>query len=122
MDHTKRYIKIIFYFVIILYLYVIYDNINDIENFIKGLDFETFVNSKEKIYATIYCLQVIGEAVKNLPEEIREKYQDMPWRKVAGMRDKLIHGYFTVDFDKVWETLKRDLPPLKKVITNILQT
>jgi len=66
-------------------------------------------------------LQVIGEAVKNLPEEIREDYPDIPWRKVAGMRDRLIHGYFTVDFYKVWETIKRDLPPLKKIISEILK-
>ena len=102
------------------FLVDILNAVNDIEVFIKDIDFETFVNSREKIYATIYCLQIIGEAVKNLPEEIKEGYPEIPWRKVAGMRDRLIHGYFTVDFDKVWETIKRDLLPLKKTITKIL--
>jgi len=103
------------------FLVDILNAVNDIETFIKELTFETFINNREKIFAIIYCLQVIGEAVKNLPEEIREDYQEIPWSKIAGMRDRLIHGYFTVDFDKVWETIKRDLPPLKKIITKILK-
>jgi uncharacterized protein with HEPN domain len=64
------------------FLVDILNAVNDIENFVKDIDFETFVNSREKIYATIYCLQVIGEAVKNLPEEIRDDYPEIPWRKV----------------------------------------
>lgn len=66
------------------------------------MDFESFVKDREKLYATVCCLQVIGEAVKNIPEEIREKYQEIPWRRIAGMRDRLIHGYFTVNFERVW--------------------
>jgi len=95
--------------------------IRDIDNFVRGMNFESFVNDKEKTYATVYCLQVIGEAVKNIPGEIKEKYQEIPWRKVVGMRDRLIHGYFTVDFERVWETVKRDLPPLKEAINKILE-
>lgn len=95
--------------------------IKDINNFVEGMDFESFVNDMEKIYATVYCLQVIGEAVKNIPEEVKEKYHNIPWRKIAGMRDRLIHGYFTVDSERVWETVRRDLPPLKEAITKILE-
>jgi len=95
--------------------------ISDIDNFAKGMNFEAFVNDKEKIYATVYCLQVIGEAVKNIPSEIKEKYQEIPWRRIVGMRDRLIHGYFSVDFERVWETVKRDLPPLKEAINKILK-
>jgi len=95
--------------------------IREIDGFVEGIDFQSFVKDREKLYATVYCLQVIGEAVKNIPEETREKYQKLPWRKIAGMRDRLIHGYFTVDFERVWETIKRDLPPLKEAITRILK-
>ena len=64
--------------------------IRDINNFVEDMDFESFVKNK-RIYATVYCLQVIGEAVKSIPEEIRKKYQGIPWRKMVGMRDRLIH-------------------------------
>jgi uncharacterized protein with HEPN domain len=93
--------------------------IRDINNFVKGMDFKSFANDKEKAYATIYCLQIIGEAVKNIPSEVKEKYRAVPWQKIAGMRDRLIHGYFVVDFEKVWTTIKRDLPPLKESVTKI---
>ncbi|WXG39304.1 MAG: DUF86 domain-containing protein [Candidatus Freyarchaeum deiterrae] len=101
------------------FLVDILNAIGDIDNFVEDLDFESFVDNKEKLYATVYCLQIIGEAVKNIPEEIKKKYKKIPWREIAGMRDKLTHGYFVVDFERVWETVKRDLPPLKEIINKI---
>lgn len=95
--------------------------IRDIDVFVKDMDFKSFTKNREKVYAVVYCLQVIGEAVKSVPEEIREEYQEIPWRKIAAMRDRLIHGYFAVDFERVWETIKRDLPPLKETVTKILE-
>jgi uncharacterized protein with HEPN domain len=103
------------------YLTDIKNAIWDIDNFVKGKDFKSFANDKEKTYATIYCLQIIGEAVKNIPAEVKEKYRAVPWRKIAGMRDRLIHGYFVADLEKVWETIKRDLPPLKENLTKIFE-
>jgi len=103
------------------YLVDVMNAIRDIENFMKGMDFESFAKNREKVFAVIYCLEVIGEAVKKIPDEVREKYQAIPWRKIAGMRDRLIHGYFTVDFERVWESINRDLPPLKDAVTEILK-
>jgi len=103
------------------YLVDVMNAIRDIENFMKGMDFESFAKNREKVFAVIYCLEVIGEAVKKIPDEVREEYQAIPWRKIAGMRDRLIHGYFTVDFERVWESINRDLPPLKDAVTEILK-
>jgi len=99
----------------------IVDAVKDIENSVKGLDFESFVDNKEKVYAALYCLQIIGEAVKNIPDEIKEKCSEIPWRQIAGMRDRLIHGYFTVDLERVWQTIEYDLPPLKETVKKILR-
>lgn len=98
----------------------IYKAILDIEIFIQGVSYNSFINDKEKVYAVVYSLLIIGEAVKNIPEQIKQQYSEIPWQKIAGMRNRLIHGYFTVDFDKVWETIVRDLPPLKQAINKIL--
>jgi uncharacterized protein with HEPN domain len=64
---------------------------------------------------------VIGEAVKNIPEDVREKYPEIPWRNMAGMRDKVIHEYFDVKLEKVWETIKRDIPNLKPLFERMLR-
>ncbi|GBE54386.1 hypothetical protein BMS3Bbin15_00539 [archaeon BMS3Bbin15] len=94
--------------------------IEDAEEITTGIDLQTFASNKEKLYSTIHCLEIIGEAVKSLPSEIKVKYAQIPWKKIAGMRDKLIHGYFSVDSERVWITVKRDLPPLKEIIKEIL--
>lgn len=72
------------------------------------------------MYAVIRALEVIGEAAKNVPAQLRKRYPSVPWRVVTGMRDKLIHGYFGVDLERVWETVRDDLPPLVETIEMML--
>lgn len=104
-----------------VYLQNILDAICDIESFIKNVDEKEFCENKEKQYAVLRALEIIGEAVKSLSRNLRIKYTDVPWRDMAGMRDKLIHMYFGVKLDLVWETIINKLPEVKEQICGIIK-
>ena len=97
------------------------DNINYIESFMKNVTESSFVENKEKQSAVIRQIEIIGEAVKNLPKEFTKKYPSVPWKDIAGTRDKLIHHYFDVDLELTFDVIKNDLPKLKKEIKKILE-
>jgi len=103
-----------------VFLKHILDSINQIEEYIEGLGFEDFVTSKLVQDGVVRQLEIIGEATKHLSPELREKYPKTPWEDIAGMRDKLIHHYFGVDLEVVWDTVEKDLPALKKHVKKIL--
>ncbi len=96
-------------------------SIEEIEAFTEDMDFEDFVSDRKTVNAVIRSLEVMGEAVKNLPPEIRDKYREVPWRYIAGMRDKLIHEYHGVDLEIVWEVIVEEIPPLKPHFEKILK-
>ncbi|MEW5907631.1 MAG: DUF86 domain-containing protein [Patescibacteria group bacterium] len=102
------------------YLKHILDAIADIKKFTEDISEEKFYEDKEKQYAALRGLEIIGEATKNLSRELRAKNPEIPWKDIAGMRDKLIHEYFGVNLELVWETIKDRLPKLKKQISEIL--
>jgi uncharacterized protein with HEPN domain len=102
-----------------LFLYDIIEAINDILESVKSLSKEEFLDNKDVKDANIRRLEIIGEAVKNIPISFREKYPDTPWNKIAGTRDIITHGYFIIDLDAVWKVIKKDLPKLKKQIKKI---
>jgi uncharacterized protein with HEPN domain len=103
------------------YLEDITTALSDAMIFTKGMDYDEFVNDKKTVYAVIRALEIIGEAVKQLPESVKKKYADVPWKEMAGMRDKLIHSYFGVKLEVVWDTLQNELPPLKPQLDKILK-
>lgn len=82
----------------------------------SGVEYEDFLGNKLKQDGIIRELEIIGEASKQLSLEFKEKYPDIPWKDIAGMRDKLIHEYFGVDLNAVWETVEDDLPILKSAL------
>lgn len=103
-----------------LYLQHILDASETIERYLISLSEEQF--QQETLYqdAIIRQLEVIGEAVKQLSEELCSRYPQIPWRSIAGMRDRLIHHYFRVDLNQVWLTATTDIPVLKQVVSQAL--
>ena len=101
------------------YIEDIIDAMSNAERFIEGMKYVDFIEDKKTIYAVIRCLEITGEAVKKIPDDIRRKYPEIPWKEIAGMRDKLIHDYLNVDFEILWETIKKDIPDLKLVFDEI---
>ncbi len=102
------------------YIQDILDSINEMENFIEGMNFEEFARDKKTINAVVRSIEVIGEAAKKIPKTLRDKYPDIPWKKMSGMRDKLIHEYFGIDIEILWKVARDEIPPLKPSIQNIL--
>jgi uncharacterized protein with HEPN domain len=93
--------------------------IANISEFIKEMDYNDFIKDKKTEFAVIRALEIIGEAAKNIPESVRDKYPEVPWKSMSGMRDKLIHAYFGVRLELIWNTASELLPPLKNIFQQI---
>ena len=103
------------------YLKHIADAISDIKCFMRNVTKEEFLENREKQYAVLRALEIIGEATKNVSKEMKAKHPEVNWSDIAGMRDRLIHQYFGVNLDLVWATVKKDLPELENQVSEMLR-
>lgn len=96
--------------------------IEKIERYTSNISFEEFCGNDMAVDAVIRNFEIIGEAVKKIPEEIKRRYADVEWKEAAGFRDVLIHDYFGIDREAVWDTLRNNIPPFKKQIAKVLES
>ena len=101
------------------YLQDILEAIIDIENFVDNMTYEEFIKDKKTLKAVIRSIEIIGEASKQLPDPLKAKYPELPWKEISGMRDKLIHAYFGMDTETICETIKHNIPGLEQTIQKI---
>ena len=92
------------------------------ESFVSGMSYEQFADDDKTVFAVVRAIEIIGEAVKHIPQDFRLESTDIPWRDMAGMRDVLIHEYFGIDLETVWKTVKEDIPKLKRPVRQVLKT
>ena len=103
-----------------VFLKHILDEINFLMRETENINFEEFIKNEILKRACSRSFEIIGEAVKNLPPDFKKRYKQTDWKKIAGLRDKLIHGYFGVNWDIVWDVIKNQIPKLKDQVENIL--
>src|SRR3990167_2857496 len=102
-----------------LFIEDILESIKLIEKYIRNISKENLDNNQKLKDSIVRRLEIIGEAVKNIPDNFRKKYPEVPWKKIAGLRDIIIHTYFNIDLDITWNIIKKDLPDLKEKILKI---
>jgi uncharacterized protein with HEPN domain len=87
--------------------------IRKIERYTAGMDQELFQQDEKTIDAVVRNLEILGEATRQLPEDFIDRYSKVPWRKIAGLRNRIVHDYFGLDLEIIWQVIRNDLPPLK---------
>ena len=102
------------------YLDDILEAMKDIESFAKGITYDEFINDKKTVFAIERGIEIIGEATKNIPMSIRNKNPEIPWKDMAGMRDRISHVYHDVDLEIVWKVIEQEIPSLKVMLSDLI--
>jgi uncharacterized protein with HEPN domain len=100
----------------------ILEAIIEIESYLNDADFETFMENSMMRFACIKQMEIIGEASNHISEEVKNRFSDIEWSQIVGMRDVFVHEYFGVDTRLVWEIIKNDLPEFKSKVISIIET
>ncbi len=104
-----------------LYVNDILESINRIDNYTADFGYDDFIKNDLVRDAVLRNLEVIGEAAKSIPDDVREEYSDVPWKRIIGLRNIVIHEYFGVDFENIWKIIKENIPEVKPYIERILE-
>jgi uncharacterized protein with HEPN domain len=104
------------------YLQDILENAKKGKEFVAGMSGDEFLKDEKTVFAVIRAIEVLGEATKKIPREVREKYPQIPWREMAGTRDKLVHEYFGVNLVVIWKTETEDIPSLIPLLQQIVES
>ncbi|AFH38438.1 HepT-like ribonuclease domain-containing protein [Thermus thermophilus] len=96
------------------------ESLEKIERYTAGLTFERFAQDDRTVDAVVRNLEVIGEAARQIPSEVRERYPEVPWRRVIGLRNVVVHEYFAVDVEIVWTVVRQSLPELKEALRRMM--
>jgi len=103
------------------YLHDILDSVRLIEQFLKGITYQGFLGDALRQNAVLRCLEVVGEAARNVSASLRSRYPAVPWNDIIGMRHKIAHDYTDIQLPMVWDTVTNDLPVFKKQVEQILE-
>ncbi len=99
----------------------ILDAIKRIEYYMRGTNRKRFTDDLMRQDAVIHQIEIIGEAGRNVSSEFQQQHPEIPWSQMIGMRNKIVHDYFEIDIPTVWETAKKDLPPLKQAVARLVK-
>ena len=94
---------------------------NKIENYIEGLNYESFTQNNMVVDAVVRNLEIIGEAIKNIPDNFTNKYPEIPWKRMIGLRNIVIHAYFGIDLENIWKIITENIPEVKPKLVEILE-
>ena len=90
--------------------------------FVEGMEYSAFANDERTNFAVVRALEIAGEATKNVPDDVRSRFPDVPWRVMAGLRDVLIHAYFGVNLEVVWKTFTERAPEVVPMLRDAMET